>query len=129
MSEDPAFEVPTRPERRYPAGGGVEYNGNVAFHLWPAEQRSTATLDDVLAEVLAADRYVRGDFFDLPAPAYLVRDAAVGTSFRVVVRDGGVRLHVLPHTDTTALSALYDALQGATDVEWSVERRCDGADG
>lgn len=131
MSEDVSFDVPVRPERRYPPSGGVEYEGEVVFHLTPGEECTTADLDDVLADVLGGDRYVRGDFFDLPAPAYLVRDEAVGTSFRVVVRDGAVRLHVLPHTDVRALEALYDRLVSAAGFSWSVDCRVEhppGAD-
>jgi hypothetical protein len=127
MTDEPSFEVPARPERRFPASGGVEYDGEVVFSLAPGEDRSTEVLDAVLADILDDDRYVRGDFFDLPAPVYLVRDETVGTSFRVVVRGGTVRLHVLPHTDPSALAALYDALEAATDVDWSVECRADPA--
>jgi hypothetical protein len=125
MSEDVSFDVPVRPERRYPPSGGVEYEGEVVFHLTPAADHTTADLDDVLADVLDAERYVRGDFFDLPAPVYLVRDEAAGTSFRAVVRDGAVRLHVLPHTDVGALEELYDRIASAADVSWSVDCRVD----
>lgn len=123
MAEHPSFEVSTRPERRYPASGGVEYEGDVVFVLRPSPERSTDALDALLAAVLAEDRYVRGDFFDLPAPVYLVRDRELGTSFRAVVRDGELRLHVLPHTDTEALAALYDAVVATSDADWAVERR------
>jgi len=123
MAERPSFEVSTRPERRYPASGGVEYEGEVVFVLRPSPERSTDDLDALLSEVLADDRYVRGDFFDLPAPVYLVRDEALGTSFRAVVRGGELRLHVLPHTETDALAALYDAVVAAGEADWTVERR------
>lgn len=126
MSDDPSFDVPERPERHYPASGGVEYESGVVFSLSPTSDPEGASLVDLLADVLDDDRYVRGDFFDLPAPAYLVRDTALGTSFRTVVRKGGIQLHVLPHTDTTALENLYRALDDATDVEWSVEREPGG---
>jgi hypothetical protein len=123
MASDPSFEVPVRPERRFPPSGGVEYRGEVAFHVTPRADRSVEQLDGLLVDVLADERYVRGDFFDLPAPAYLVRDREVDTSFRVVVREGRVELHVLPHTDAAALEALYGRLAAAGEVAWSVERR------
>lgn len=123
MSEDTTFDVPVRPERRYPPSGGVEYEGEVVFLLTPEADRSTRELDAVLGEVLAGERYVRGDFFELPAPAYLVRDEAVDTSFRVVVREGSIQLHVLPHTDVRALEALYDRLVAAGGPNWTVETR------
>jgi hypothetical protein len=129
MSEDTTFDVPVRPERRYPPSGGVEYEGDVVFLLTPEADSTTAELDEVLGEVLAGERYVRGDFFDLPAPAYLVRDEAVDTSFRVVVREGTVQLHVLPHTDVRALEALYDRLVAAADLSWTVETRVERPSG
>ena len=123
MADEPPFQIRDRPERRYPPSGGVEYEGETVFVLTPDDDRSTDDLDALLQSILDDDRYVRGDFFDLPAPAYLVRDADVGTSFRTVVRDGRVELHVLPHTDAVALEALFDALQSVSDGEWVVERR------
>lgn len=127
MAGDPSFEVPVRPERRYPPSGGVEYRGEVAFHLTPRADWGAGRLDERLVAALDDQRYVRGDFFDLPAPAYLVRDREVDTSFRVVIRDDRVELHVLPHTDAAALEAIYERLAGAGEVAWSVERREDPA--
>lgn len=121
MTEDPSFDIPSRPERRYPASGGVEYEGTTVFSVEPAVERSIDDLEDLLISVLEGERYVTGDFFDLPAPAYLVRDEVVGTSFRAVVRDGHVEFHVLPHTEASALAALYDRIVDETDVEWDVE--------
>lgn len=116
------FEIPTRPERRYPPSGGVEHEGGTAFHLLPDAELHTAALDEMLAAVLAPDRYVRGDFFDFPAPVYLVNDAELATTFRCVVRDGRLELHVLPNTDAAALAVLYERIEEASDVAWRVER-------
>ena len=129
MPDEPSFDVPDRPARHYPPSGGVEYEGQAVFHLTPEAGRTTAELDEVLGTVLADERYVRGDFFDLPAPAYLVRDATVGTSFRVVVRDGHVELHVLPHTESVALEDLYERLAEESGVDWTVECRTEPAPG
>lgn len=123
MTEDPTFDIPSRPERRYPAAGGVEYEGATVFSIEPETDRSAADLEDLLLSVLDREGYVTGDFFDLPAPAYLVRDKNVGTSFRAVVRDGRVELHVLPHTESAGLQELYDALTDADGGAWRVECR------
>ena len=129
MADEHPFQIRDRPERRYPPSGGVEYEGETVFVLTPDGDRSTGDLDALVQSVLDADRYVRGDFFDLPAPAYLVRDAEVGTSFRAVVRDGRVELHVLPHTEAVALAALFDELRSVGDGGWEVERRSRPAPG
>lgn len=118
---DPTFDIPSRPERHYPATGGVEYEGATVFSVEPASDPTPGDLEELLLSILDGERYVTGDFFDLPAPAYLVRDEAVGTSFRAVVRDGHVELHVLPHTDACALEALYERIVVETTVDWRVE--------
>jgi hypothetical protein len=120
-AEDTTFDIPSRPERRYPATGGVEYEGTTVFSVEPETTRTDDDVEDTLLSVLDGERYVTGDFFDLPAPAYLVRDEFVGTSFRAVVRDGHVELHVLPHTDANALERLYERIVAETGVDWRVE--------
>jgi hypothetical protein len=126
MSDDgPAFDVPARPERRYTATGGVEYEGHVAFLLHPVPGRTVDDLEGILRDALDDGRYVAGDWFDMPRPLLLVRDHAVGTSFRVAVRQGRIELHLLPDTDTAALSALYDRLDDGSRVNWRVDRRVD----
>ncbi|MEF8773897.1 MAG: hypothetical protein V5A23_04690 [Halobacteriales archaeon] len=124
MTDDgPSFEVSDRPERRYTAAGGVEYEGEAAFLLKPVPGRTVDDLEDLLRQGLAADRYVIGDWFDLPLPTLLVRDHEVGTAFRVVVRQGRIELHLLPDTDTGALAALYRRLRETGSVNWQVDRR------
>jgi hypothetical protein len=121
----PSFEIPARPSRRYPRGGGVEYAGETVFTLTPDPARDTATLDRAVQQVLAGDRYVYGDWFELPMPLYLVNDDETGDVFRVAVRDGTVELHVLPATDSPGLRAFYDCLARQESVEWRVECRVD----
>lgn len=121
VAESPSFDIPTRPERNYTATGGIEYVGETAFHLQPEPEMSASELEEVLTGLLDADRYVRGDWFDLPRPVYLVHDREVSTAFRVVVRSGRLELHVLPSTDSEGLRALYDRLRDATDADWSVQ--------
>lgn len=120
---DPTFDIPRRPERTF-ARGGVEYDGTTVFRLTPARERSTGALALLVEDVLDGDRYTYGDWFDFPAPVYLVRDREVSTAFRVVVRSGWVEFHVLPDTAAAGLRALYDRL---ADDDWTVECTTDGA--
>lgn len=129
MTEEPSFDIPSRPERHFPPSGGVEYEGATVFSVAPEPDGAIGDLEDVLLSILAEERYVMGDFFDLPAPAYLVRDEVVGTSFRAVVRDGIVEFHVLPHTDASALEALYERIVAETEVDWRVECRTEPTSG
>ncbi|PSP81627.1 hypothetical protein BRC81_00125 [Halobacteriales archaeon QS_1_68_20] len=119
--------MPARPERNYTPTGGVEYVGETAFHLKPDPELAVDELEAALADVLDADRYVRGDWFDLPRPVFLVHDEPVSTSFRVVVRSGRVELHVLPSTEAAGLRELFDRLRAETDVDWTVDCRVDQA--
>lgn len=123
MASDPSFAIPARPERRYPYEGGVEYEGETVFRLRPRPPQDEHSLDSLLRRVLAAGPYRYGEFFDLPMPLYLVRDDETGDVFRVSVRNGQIRFHVLPETESAGLRALYDRLSDAWDVEWSV--RCE----
>jgi len=123
VSDDaPAFESPERPRRRLTPQGGVEYEGEVLFALEPAGEASVPELDAVLSRALSADRYVDGDFFELPRPVYLVHDGALSTTFRAVVRPDRLELQMLPDTDPAALAELYVRVADASDREWRVDR-------
>jgi hypothetical protein len=117
---EPRFEIPSRPRRRYPHGGGVEYEGETVFTLTPDPAREDAELAALVEEVLAGDGYTYGDWFDLPMPLYLVNDEQTGDVFRVAVRDGAVELHVLPATESPGLRRLHDHLQTTADCDWDV---------
>jgi hypothetical protein len=125
MAGEPSFTIPARPRRRYPYEGGVKYEGETIFRLDPSPERSTTRLADAIEEVLEAGPYRYGDFLELPMPLYLVRDDETGDVFRVSVRDGTARLHVLPETESPGLRAMYDRLDDRTDVDWRVECRTD----
>lgn len=123
---DDRFAIPRRPDRRYPHSGGVEYDGETVFSLTPTPPQDDGRLESLLESVLTADRYVFGDWFDLPMPLYLVHDSETGDVFRVSVRDGQVRLHVLPATDPPGLRGLFDGLRAADEaIEWHVDCRVD----
>ena len=120
LSDNPSFDIPVRPERRYTRNGGVAYEGGTTFHLVTKPSLSADDLESILTTVLDNDRYVRGDWFDLPRPVFLVHDRTVSTAFRVVVRSGRLELHVLPSTDPAALKAIFDQLRETASVEWNV---------
>jgi hypothetical protein len=124
-ARDPPFAIPGRPERRYPRGGGVEYEGETVFELEPREERSNDALADLVDAVLASGPYRFGDFLDLPMVLYLVRDEETADVFRVTVRDGTVRLHVLPETESEGLRRFYDRLDGEASCGWRVACRTD----
>jgi len=121
--EDPTFEIPVRPERRYPYDEGVTYEGSTVFRLTPGEDRPDGALVDLVEAVLDAGPYRFGDYYDLPMPVYLVRDGGTGDVFRVSVRDGRVGLHVLPETEPPGLRAFYERLDGRDGTEWRVDCR------
>ncbi|MFC6835142.1 hypothetical protein [Halomarina ordinaria] len=123
-AEDPTFAIPARPERRF-SSTTVEHDGGVVFVLAPAVERDESSLDALLRDVLDGGPYRYGDWFDLPLPLYLVHDDGTRDTFRVVVRDGTVELHVLPETGSAGLRALYDRLVAATACEWTVDCRAD----
>jgi hypothetical protein len=125
MAGEPSFAIPARPTRRYPYQGGVEYEGGAVFRLEPTAG-STAQVTELVEAVLETGPYRYGDFLELPMPLYLVRDEWTGDVFRVSVRDGVVRLHVLPETEPAGLRALYDRLDAITAVEWQVSCRSEG---
>jgi hypothetical protein len=124
MTGGPVFEIPVQPKRTFPFRGGVEYEGSTTFVLRPAGEPGE-TLANLVEGILADGPYRYGDFLNLPMPLYLVKDGGTGDVFRVSVRDGTVRLHVLPATGKAGLRALYDRLVERTGDEWTVECRTD----
>ena len=123
MTSDPSFSIPRRPERRFPHGSGVEYEGGTTFELVPDREQATADLAGVVVDILSSGPYRYGDFHDLPMPLWLVRDEETTDVFRVAVRDGTVRLHVLPTTEPDGLRRFYERLLDTdTDLSWRVER-------
>lgn len=119
---EPSFAIPVRPTRTYPYSGGVEYEGGTLFRLVPHSERSNEELVALTEAVLESGPYRYGDFFSLPMPLYLVRDDETGDVFRVSVRDGAIRFHVLPETESRGLRAMYERLAEQADVEWRVQR-------
>ena len=127
MTAGERFEIPVRPRRRYPRAGGLEYEGDTTFTLTPAVDRSEPALREFVEALLADGPYQFGDFIDLPMPLWLVRDAETDDTFRISVRDGTIRLHVLPETESAGLQGFYDRVCERSDCEWSVA--CDATDG
>jgi len=121
MAAEPAFDIPSRPTRRYPGPGGVEYEGGTRFGLEPTASPDTS-LQALVESVLESGPYRHGDFLELPMPLYLVRDDETADVFRVAIRDGTVWLHVLPETESGGLRAFYDRLREAADCDWTVDR-------
>ena len=124
MTGGPSFEIPVTPKRTFPFRGGVEYEGSTTFVLRP-ETDPAEPLTALVEGVLTNGPYRYGDFLNLPMPLYLVKDTETGDVFRVSVREGTVRLHVLPATEPPGLRALYDRLVDRTGVGWSVECQTD----
>lgn len=122
-TDHPSFDIPVRPERHYPPGGGVEYEGRTVFALHADPALSRSELEAHLYATLDDGTYTYGDREGLPAPVYLVHDRERRTVFRVVVRDGRLELHVLPNTDSETIRAVYDRLCNCDGVTWEVECR------
>ncbi|UPM42637.1 hypothetical protein [Halocatena salina] len=123
MADDPTFEIPVHPERRY-TNRTVHYEGDVAFTLTPMDGRA-GTVESLLADVLDTGPYRYGDWFDLPIAVFLVHDEETSDTFRVSIRDGTVTLHVLPDTTSAGLRAMYDRLVRKSECSWTVDRRVD----
>lgn len=123
MDSTPSFAIPERPRRRYPFSGGVEYEGGTTFLLVPTEERSNDRLTRLVEAILESGPYRYGDFFNLPMPLYLVKDENTDDVFRVSIRDGRLRFHVLPETEPEGLRAMYERIDARTDVGWQVECR------
>lgn len=122
MADDPTFDIPARPERRY-SRRTVQYDGDVDFTLTPAHGLGTSRLEALVTDVLDTGPYRYGDWFDLPMTLFLVHDDETHDTFRVSIREGTVTLHVLPKTNAAGLRALYDRIVAASDYTWSVSRR------
>jgi hypothetical protein len=120
---EPSFAIPVQPERTFPFSGGVTYEGETTFVLAPDPELSTDRLVDLVEDILADGPYRYGDFFSLPMPLYLVKDDQTRDVFRLSVRDGSVRLHVLPGTEPPGLRAMYDRLAEQSGVDWTVDCR------
>lgn len=120
MGDERPFEIPEHPSRNFRFRGGVEYEGGSMFVLTPAD--AEPGLEDLLIDVLEAGPYRYGDFLNLPMPLYLVKDDETGDVFRVSIRDGSIRFHVLPETESAGLRALHDRLVARSDSKWEV--RC-----
>lgn len=123
--DDPTFSIPRRPTRRYRSRGGVEYEGETVFTLRPECGPEGRSLTELVESVLDRGPYRYGDWFDLPMPVYLVHDDGTGDTFRIAVRDGTVKLYVLPNTDRAGLRAFYDRLIPRTESAWTVTCRTD----
>lgn len=122
MADEPTFEIPAHPTRRY-TNRTVRYEGDVVFTLTPVEPKTG--IEPLLADVLESGPYRYGDWFDLPMAVFLVHDDETGDTFRVSIRDGAVALHVLPETTPAGLQAIYDRLVHNSECAWSVDRRVD----
>ena len=95
----PSFEIPARPRRRYPHGGGVEYEGGTVFSLTPRGEE--LDLPVLVESLLSSGPYQFGDFLDLPMPLWLVRDEETADVFRIAVpplREHPEDLHHTPRT-------------------------------
>lgn len=121
--EEPTFQIPQRPTRRYPRRSGVEYEGETVFSLRPETTRTDDSLTEQVVSILDQPPYRYGDWFDLPMPVYLVHDDETGDTFRVAIRDGAIELHVLPGTESIGLRAFYRRLTNASETAWSVTHR------
>lgn len=117
----PSFAIPARPTRQFHRDG-LEYEGEVLFVCRP-DSSPEKDAERLVAAVLTDGPYRYGDFLDLPMALYLVRDEETGDVFRVSVREGTVRLHVLPATDPPGLRAFYDRLAARSRTAWEVDRR------
>lgn len=124
MTTDPSFSIPARPRRRYPSSGGVEYEGQTMFVVEPTAERTRAELRERIESILEDGPYHSGAFIDLPMPLWLVRDDETADVFRVSIRNGRVRLHVLPETESDGLRRFYERL-AADDCEWAVDCQSD----
>ena len=127
MSRTPSFSIPARPTRRFPHGSGVEYEGGTEFELTPDREHTEAELVTVVTDILTAGPYRYGNFHDLPMPLWLVRDEDTTDVFRVAVRDGTVRLHVLPTTESDGLCQFYERLcESESSLSWRVDKWVEG---
>ncbi|WEL22221.1 hypothetical protein [Halorhabdus sp. BNX81] len=122
MPDDPSFAIAARPSREYDRAGRLSYEGGTTFRIEPVGG-SMPELQAVVDRVLDTGPYRHGDFLELPMVVYLVRDEETGDVFRVSIRNGAVRLHVLPETEAEGLRRFYEQLSEHSDCEWNVEDR------
>ena len=120
-----SFVIPVHPKRTYPYRGGLQYEGGTTFSLVPDDDWLDSELTDLVERILQEGPYRYGDFFNLPMPVYLVRDDETTDVFRVSVRDGSIRFHVLPETDSPGLQAMYRRLDERTEDTFHVLREVD----
>jgi hypothetical protein len=125
MSSEPSFTIPAHPQRNFPARGRLEYEGETVFRLTPVEEADAEPLESLVEAVLDEGPYRSGDFLELPMALWLVRDDETADVFRVSIRDGAVRLHVLPATESAGLRRFYDRLVERSGGDWRVECRTD----
>jgi hypothetical protein len=130
--DEDAFADLRHPERSFPRAGGMQYEGATVIELRPRDGPTDETALAALAEdVLSADRYRVGDWFDLPLPVFLVHDDETGDTFRVAVREDAIELHVRSETGAAGLRAFRDRLADATGgtqsghSDWRATRRTD----
>lgn len=127
MSSEPSFTIPAHPQRTFPSRGTLEYEGETMFRLTPEGDIDGLELHQLVESLLEDGPYRAGDFLELPMALWLVRDETTADVFRVSIRDGTVRLHVLPTTESAGLRGFYDRLVDASDSDWRVECRSDPA--
>jgi len=108
-----------------PQAGSLEYEGETVFRLTPGADLTGPELESIVENVLADGPYRSGDFLELPLALWLVRDDETADVFRVSIRDGSVRLHVLPSTESAGLRRFYDRLTERGDCDWHVQCRTD----
>lgn len=127
MPSEPSFTIPAHPQRTFPSRGPLEYEGETMFKLMPGGDIDSPELHALVKSLLDDGPYRAGDFLELPMALWLVRDEHTADVFRVSIRDGSVRLHVLPTTESAGLRGFYDRLVDASDCDWRVECRSDPA--
>ena len=125
MSSEPSFTIPAHPQRNFPSRGNLEYEGETVFRLTPTADLDASDLESLVETVLDDGPYRSGDFLELPMALWLVRDDETADVFRVSIRDGSVRLHVLPSTESAGLRRFYDRLVDGSGCDWHVECRTD----
>ncbi|WP_181686915.1 hypothetical protein [Halorhabdus salina] len=121
MADEPAFTIESRPQRKYDRAGRLSYEGTMIFRLEPVGGLSDSALRKHLDSVLDDGPYQYGDFLDLPMVVYLVNDEETGDVFRASIRDGAIRLHVLPETESAGLRQCFERLQDHTEDGWNVD--------
>lgn len=117
---DQAFSIDHRPVREFDRSGSPSVHGGMEFQLSPA--RSDVDARAAVRSVLEDERYVVGDWFDLPQPVHLVHDREAGGAFRVAVRGNTITFAVLPSTTEAALETMHRRLVDVTESTWEIER-------